>query len=275
MRYRCISFPRGHFPAWLLPPLLASACMSTNFSGSSRGKPTPVVSPAPAPAVQDPPAPPPQPSPVTDDAPAPLPAKCSKQYTVPATANPYFAGVTAATAINYQAFVGDGSNPLDVPAKSAPVLVATAVDGCVRGGMSLSFTVSGHIAHGGDAGTDANGDTSAATSHALHAYLGKSDVIAPINSLLGVFLTDKDPSHEPAPATLDFSTEQARNYEDLRPEIGQIFYIGNGKTSAGAFKKVVVPATATRLYFAIMDGYQWNNNHGALTGALKIDQGNH
>jgi hypothetical protein len=50
-----------------------------------------------------------------------------------------------------------------------------------------------------------------------------------------------------------------------------VFFIGTGKTSAGDLRKVIVPQGAARLYFAVMDIYQWNNNSGELSGAVMVE----
>lgn len=75
--------------------------------------------------------------------------------------------------------------------------------------------------------------------------------------LVGVFLTDSG-TLDPAPATLDFGgSALGTDFAALSPLIGQIFFIGDGKTGSGMPHKFIVPAIATRLYLGIADG--WNN----------------
>jgi hypothetical protein len=50
-----------------------------------------------------------------------------------------------------------------------------------------------------------------------------------------------------------------------------VFFIGDGKTSTGEHHRVMVPEGAARLYFAVMDIYQWNNNSGSLAGAIMVE----
>jgi hypothetical protein len=123
----------------------------------------------------------------------------------------------------------------------------------------------------GVAPTDANGNIRNITTHQKNAMFGKSQITAPFNSLLGVFLGEGDPSGQAAPEALDFSQASSRDYTTLAPLIGQVFFIGTGKTSRGGTHRVTVPQGATRLYFAIMDAYQWNNNTGSYSGAVLSD----
>ena len=49
--------------------------------------------------------------------------------------------------------------------------------------------------------------------------------------LVGVFLDEREPA-DPAPERLDFSTSE--NYSTLSPLIGQVFFIGDGRSASGA-----------------------------------------
>lgn len=82
--------------------------------------------------------------------------------------------------------------------------------------------------------------------------------------LVGVFLTDKEPT-DPAPPTLDFT--DAEGFTPLAPKLRQVFYIGDG-----AYLQVNVPRRATRLYLGFADGpnFQgapgfYDDNTGSLT----------
>jgi len=195
---------------------------------------------------------------------------CSQQYHVPATANPYLAGVPNGTAITYT--TGDQSNPKDVAPDESPTLVTPADPSCLVPGQTISFSVSGSVAHGNAPATDANGNQDDIESHALGGILGKSKITAPLNSLLGVFLGSVDPSTLAIPPALDFTSLAARNYTNLKPQIGQIFFIGTGVNSDGSYRQIVVPPGASRFYMGIMDGYQWNNNVGSLNGGIIVKQ---
>jgi len=87
-------------------------------------------------------------------------------------------------------------------------------------------------------------------------------VTAPINSLVGVFLDDTQPSLSSAPGALDFTGNL--NFSTLNPSLRQVFFIGDGQ--AGSLtQQFFVPTGATRLFLGTMDGYQWANNSGAFT----------
>jgi hypothetical protein len=87
---------------------------------------------------------------------------------------------------------------------------------------------------------------------------------APINALVGVFLDDNQPNLTPTPAkNLDFSTSASRDFSTLKPDLKQIFFIGDGMNSNGQTQEFVVPQGATRLFLATWDFYEWNNNAGA------------
>lgn len=72
--------------------------------------------------------------------------------------------------------------------------------------------------------------------------------------LVGVFLTDDPPSGR-APRRLDFT--DGEEFKLLAPEVGQTFYIGDGK--GRSFR---VPARATRLFLGFADAAYFNGNPG-------------
>lgn len=84
--------------------------------------------------------------------------------------------------------------------------------------------------------------------------------------LVGVFLTDRAP--DSAPPRLDFSRPPPEEVAPgtrlpevkgdlIKPEIGQTFYIGNGKDY-----RYAVPDEATRLFVGFVDGALWKGNPG-------------
>jgi hypothetical protein len=97
---------------------------------------------------------------------------------------------------------------------------------------------------------------------------GLSDTWAPLNSMLGVFLTDAVPDNNSPPAVLDFSTQAARDYSSLSPLTQQVFYVGDGQTSSGTQQTIVVPQGATRLFLGTMDGHEWSNNLGGFNATI-------
>lgn len=96
------------------------------------------------------------------------------------------------------------------------------------------------------------------------------DVVAPIDSLLGIFLSSTAPNLNPAPTVVrDYSTSASRDktaYNDIQSQ--QPFYIGNGTTSGGTVQQFRVPPGCTRLYLGTMDGHQWNNNSGSYAATV-------
>lgn len=85
--------------------------------------------------------------------------------------------------------------------------------------------------------------------------------------VVGVFLTDV-PADDSAPPRLDFTNANDRTFT-LAPEIGQVFFIGDGKGRTYA-----VPEGATRLFLGFADAYLyegcpgWYNNND---GRVKVD----
>ena len=72
------------------------------------------------------------------------------------------------------------------------------------------------------------------------------------------------PSLAGAPAGLDFSPGgMGTDFLSITPLLGQVFYIGDGKTSGGDFQSFIAPAGATRLFLGIPDGFGFDGAPGA------------
>lgn len=110
---------------------------------------------------------------------------------------------------------------------------------------------------------------------------GISNIIAPLNSVIGVFMDQKgatygadstqetSESNSPGtPSGLDFSTQTARDYTTIAPQLNQSFYVGNGQTSGGVSQTIVVPANTYELFLGTMDGHEWSNNLGGFTTSI-------
>jgi hypothetical protein len=173
---------------------------------------------------------------------------------VPAKSNPWLAGAPDGTRFRY-ARGGD-----DVAPVQSPVLHEST---CVTPGKSLTFDTDSTASHtGSEEGHKGEGKEGIA-SFELGAQHGFSDVAAPFDSLVAVFLPATQDASSAAPAKLDFSDAAKRDFSELRPKLGQVFFIGDGKTSSGDVQRFVVPQGAARIAFGNMDSYEWVNNAGA------------
>jgi hypothetical protein len=142
--------------------------------------------------------------------------------------------------------------------------------------MTLQFSASGGVANGPAYGLAVPDGYSPGWfySHDAGAENGISDVIAPLNSLVGIFLDDSQPNLSAAPPRLDFTSggnvSGGIDYLTLMPGLRQVFFIGDGLTSAALQQDVIVPSGATRLFLGTMDGYEWSNNHGSFDVELTL-----
>ena len=194
--------------------------------------------------------------------------KCSADYQIPGSANPYFAGSPSSAKLTYSFHSGNNTDPAST---TAPVQIVPLNDLCLKAASKLTFATTGSLSHGaGTAGALTPEGNGTITGHALGAQLGKSDLVAPFISVVAVFIGKDDPSTQSPPVALDFSTAQARNYKSLEPKLGQIFFVGDGKTDAGEAQVIVVPPESAQLYMAVWDTGQWNNNVGSMVGAINL-----
>lgn len=178
---------------------------------------------------------------------------------VPATANPYLAGMPNGT----KARMGDSAP------QQSPVLVERTLSHAV----AITFTVVGAMEHFPVCPPDCHGPNGDATvvRHRDGAEHGISDVIAPIDALMGVFLSDERPDRSKKPQPLDFRVGPG-DMNSFSPRLKQVFFIGAGRTGSGVPRRYLVPANATRLYLAVMDAYEWNNNSGSFTVTVAIER---
>lgn len=108
-------------------------------------------------------------------------------------------------------------------------------------------------------------------THENEAEHGMSQITAPMNSLLGVFLDDTCPDKSRAPKPLKVQPG-SKDQVTVSPQLKQIFFIGAGATKEGVTRKYEVAKGATRLFLAVMDGYEWNNNQGAFGVEVTIER---
>ena len=202
----------------------------------------------------------------------PLPAGPNGQNTpyglaIVGTSAPAFTGTVVPGTANLWLAPAGATDPYDsIPAESpAFVTGMTLVPGA-----TLSFEVTGSVSYAGLTPTNPpDGDSTYPVTHA--AENGVGGVSAFVDGLMGVFLDDSpaDPTNASVPPSLDFTdpingVTFGANYVHLDPGIGQVFFIGDGKTSGGTVQTVTVPAGATRLALGGMDGAGWYNNTGAF-----------
>lgn len=178
-------------------------------------------------------------------------------YTVPATANIFSAGLSSPIAPGGD---GAGTLPISVPVYS-------------NQGNGFQFQASGSISYYYD--QFFNGPDGATVSMNINSYGGISGYFGPALALVGVFLTDAAPQ-APAPSILDFSTSGlGRNFPAISPQIGQLFFIGDGQTDGELIQTIVIPTGATRLFLGVPDclngigdpGY-YGDNQGSLSVAV-------
>lgn len=196
-----------------------------------------------------------------------LPEVNSRKW-IPATSNPWLAGMpTGATAnpVNphskLKGFVPDtvGGDPAKAP---SPIQIN---DVPVIPGQALAFdSIDGGADHKPSDiryGPDGNPSEMANNKWAYGrdnggwggTEFGKSDIRAPYNAVIGVFLTDAVPQDRDAPPGLDFfSDPKSRDFLSLSPKVAQVFFIGDGKTSDGVPQHFVVPPGATRLFLSLI-----------------------
>lgn len=188
-------------------------------------------------------------------------------HQVDGVANPFLAGMPAGSGASFNNphnspdYAGNPAStnlaarkqsPPVVPMPVTPgdVLEFDSIAGTVRHDPNLPFfSPDGEL-------TDIGSNTSGSEN-------GIADTTAPINALMGVFLSDQAPNLSATPAAnRSFATESGRNFDQLNPSLKQIFFIGDGVTSGGTKQRFIVPPGATRLYLATWDFYEWNNNAG-------------
>ncbi|HEY1628424.1 MAG TPA: TadG family pilus assembly protein, partial [Tepidisphaeraceae bacterium] len=214
---------------------------------------------------------------VTADSIAMLVPPINVDQIVQATADPFLAGMPAGSIASQPNphhnpdFAGTTSNPLNSP-QTVPIPVTTgatytfdSITGNARHDPDLDFSSpDGDTNDPGDpiGHNDLTTDPGARTSSTMYNSNGIADAWIPINALVGVFLDDKQPDQSPAPANLDFRSDDSRDFTTLQPKLKQLFFIGDGLDSKGNHQQFIAPKGATRLYLATMDYYEWNNNAG-------------
>lgn len=179
----------------------------------------------------------------------------TEQYDLPATADIYLAGASDDVAATMS---DPGTSPLRI-----------ALDGA---GTVRFPSVSGELgACSGCEPESVDGGSVTFTSTNLVALNGISGVLHEDRTLfvVGVFLGDDDPDQDDQ---VDLSG--ANSEENQEPEIGEVFFIGDGQTDGGDEQQVAVPDGAETLYLGFADGFAFQGTPGAYgdnSGSVDIE----
>jgi hypothetical protein len=186
---------------------------------------------------------------------------------VPGTANPYLAGMPSGTKSYFGIMTGLGSGPraYDIAPDQSPVLVELSLAGAV----AVSFTASGAVRNVPDDFFSAPDGELRVEHHQVGFEHGISDVVAPMDSLLGVFLGDDRPDRGRIPRALSL---RSADLVTLSLQLRQVFFIGSGATKTGIRRRFVVPQGATRLFLATMDACCWYDNEGSFSVTVTTER---
>ena len=110
------------------------------------------------------------------------------------------------------------------------------------------------------------GNMTASTDYGTdETRFGMGKIIAPINSLIGVFLPDAgSPAGQPPPLGPQITSIQRAEIVQ-RPQLRQPFFIGIGMTPDGTSREVYAPIGATRLFLWIM-----SQENASAVGLLRV-----
>jgi hypothetical protein len=227
-----------------------------------------------------PPSPPPeqqqsmqQPPPATEQQPAPPPATSEELPVDPTAEMPDQTLGTDATLT----LGGEAKATIDARADIFSAGLAKADEGrggklpskitLAAGGTTVTFSkVVGKVGCSGDAAFIADGGDCAGGNTDIQSTKNIGGIVAHDRTLflVGVFVGAKLPAK--APERLDFSPDkQGAAFASLSPKLGQVFFIGDGKTGTGSgvIQKFVIPSGATSLYLGYADAYSFQGPPGA------------
>ncbi|MBU6385960.1 MAG: PEP-CTERM sorting domain-containing protein [Planctomycetes bacterium] len=127
----------------------------------------------------------------------------------------------------------------------------------------LSFSATGSASYNGSSFYGPDGGLYFGSFFSRGSENGISGLRVTVSALIGVFLDSQLPTTTLAPSDLDFEV-LTRDFLTLSPELKQVFFIGDGRTSSSEIQKFYVPNGATRLFLGTADGSQWVNNGGGF-----------
>lgn len=147
-------------------------------------------------------------------------------------------------------------------------------------GSEFTFSARGRVNYYGgpvEQGFPPDGDVYPAD---IGSYGSIGGYAGPAGALVGVFLDDAIPNGETAPERINFNADGIGvDFERLEPQIGQVFFIGDGKNASGRTQVFVAPAAATRLYIGLIDapGFYgisscYSDNTGGFEYTLQSNQ---
>ncbi|MFY8070182.1 MAG: PEP-CTERM sorting domain-containing protein [Pirellula sp.] len=165
---------------------------------------------------------------------------------VPGSANPYLAGMPNGTTAP-----GGDSAPGQSPLLVSGLNISQAT--------YLSFSATGSASYNGSTYYGSDGGP----LFTRGSENGISGIRVTTSALIGVFLDSQLPTTSPAPSDLNFEV-LTRDFLTLSPELKQVFFIGDGRTSSSVIQKFYVPNGATRLFLGTADGSGWYNNGGGF-----------
>jgi hypothetical protein len=185
--------------------------------------------------------------------PGQTPGPATVRVVVPGRSNPYLAGMPP----------GTHARKTDHAPRESPVLVPLSLGGAT----AVGFEATGAVSHGPMWPLESPEGSRQMANHRESEH-GISGVRAPMESLLGVFLSEERPDRSRAPRTLRFD----RGFTTLSPQLKQVFFIGSGRTGSGEKRRFLIPPGATRLFLGTTDGYNWNNNTGAHSVIVTLER---
>ena len=143
-------------------------------------------------------------------------------------------------------------------AEQFPALVAATA------GEHLQFHAMGAVAYFDNREDAAGPDGYSGSDGAIEALGGISAYNGPCGALVGVFLGAANPAAASAPPALDFTPAGlGTGFAALAPDLGQVFFIGDGSGANGAAQTFTVPTGATRLFIGTADAYAFSGAPGA------------
>lgn len=192
--------------------------------------------------------------------------------TVPGRANPWLAGMPPGS-VDHPA-----GTPLswdNVPEQS-PALMPIPV----QGGLVLWIRANGLVTVEGDDLLRHGPDGNELNYPGRRESNGMSPVVsAPSRALMGVFLGNDRPDESPAPEGRDYGFGDtgsmaygARNEEERRPLLKQVFYIGDGRREFGGNQHIIAPEGATRLFLGTMGVCCWELGMGEYYASITFQE---